>query len=78
MNVAFCICMWLIKEMGFHDQMVSLTSTITVRINLLALLFRERELSYSSFWNQTSINIWIRTVRHALSDATDYKILDNY
>ena len=41
MNVAFCICMLLIKEMGFHNQMVSLlTSTITVRINLLALLLK--------------------------------------
>ena len=31
----------IIKEMGFHDQMVSLlTSTITVRINLLALLLK--------------------------------------
>ena len=41
MNVAFCICMLLIKEMGFHSQMVPLlTSTITVRINLLALLLK--------------------------------------
>lgn len=43
MNVAFCICVQLIKEMEFHDRMVSLTSTITVGINLLALLFRGKE-----------------------------------
>lgn len=42
MNVAFCICMQLIKEMGFHDRMVPLPSTITAGINLLALLFREK------------------------------------
>ena len=51
MNVAFCICMLLIiKEMGFHDQMVSLlTSTITVRINLLALLLKGK-------WNGLQIS----------------------